>query len=412
MTKVMHVITTLGPAGAETMLLRLVSAMDRADFESEVISLTDILELAPQLQAVGVNVRTLGMAKGIPNPLLVMRLAQWMRESKPDVVHTWMYHANLVGSLAARVVGNIPVVWGIHHSVLDPRVDKLRTLLINRSCASLSRTLPSRIVCCSEAALELHRKLGYANEKLEVIPNGFDLEQVRPDPAARESLRNELGVPADAIVIGIAARFHPHKDHRNFLWAAARLREKMTGVHFVLCGLNITWENEQLAGWIQGAGLRDCCHLLGVRQDMPRLFAGMDIATTASRTEAFPIVIGEAMACETPCVVTDVGDSAMIVGDTGIVVPPGNPDALAGAWRKLVEAGPEVRRRMGVAARNRVREHFALSAVLERYQSIYRQLAGGTRCDLVEAATGRELLGKPPVPPVIERDARRPESAA
>jgi glycosyltransferase involved in cell wall biosynthesis len=379
MTKVMHVITTLGPAGAETMLSRMVSAMDRENFENEVVSVTDILDLAPRLRSVGVRVRALGMKAGLPNPLLVMRLAQWMRESRPDVVHTWMYHANLVGGIAARFARNIPVVWGIHQSALDPRVDKQRTIFVNRACALLSRKLAARIVCCSQAALGQHRELGYANEKLEVIPNGFDLEQVKPDPYARESLRKELGIPADALVIGIAARFHPHKDHRNFTWAAARLRQQMPSVHFLLCGLDITWENSQLAGWINAAGIRDCCHLLGVREDMSRLFAGMDIATTASRTEAFPIVIGEAMACGTPCVVTDVGDSAMIVGDTGIVVPPGDPSALAEAWRKLIEAGPEVRRRLGIAARNRVREHFALPAVVERYQAIYRELASARR---------------------------------
>jgi glycosyltransferase involved in cell wall biosynthesis len=192
------------------------------------------------------------------------------------------------------------------------------------------------------------------------------------------------------LVIGIAARFHPHKDHRNFTWAAARLQQQMPSVHFLLCGLDITWENSQLAGWINAAGIRDCCHLLGVREDMSRLFAGMDIATTASRTEAFPIVIGEAMACGTPCVVTDVGDSAMIVGDTGIVVPPGDPSALAEAWRKLIEAGQEVRRRLGIAARNRIREHFALPAVVERYQAIYRELANARREGEFEVGGERE----------------------
>src|SRR4029077_8231929 len=117
------------------------------------------------------------------------------------------------------------------------------------------------------------------------------------------------------------------------------------------CGLNITWQNQQLAGWIQAVGLRDCCHLLGVRRDMSRLFAGVDIATLSSLTEAFPSVIGEAMACGTPCVVTDVGDSALIVGDAERVVAPGDPDALAEAWRKLLEAGPGVRHRLGMAAR-------------------------------------------------------------
>src|SRR5467141_1961066 len=139
MIKVMHVITTLGPAGAETMLCRIASGMDGTRFENEVVSLTGILDLAERMQEIGVRVRTLGMRKGMPNPLLVMRLARWIRQTNPDVVHTWMYHANLVGALAARLAGNVPVVWGIHHSALDPRVDKRRTMFVNRACAVLSR---------------------------------------------------------------------------------------------------------------------------------------------------------------------------------------------------------------------------------------------------------------------------------
>jgi len=375
MIKVMHVITTLGPAGAETMLSRVATGMDGARFENEIVSLTGILDLAERMRTIGVRVRTLGMNTSLPNPLLVMRLAQWIRESKPDVIHTWMYHANLVGALAAYLAGDVPVVWGIHHSALDPRIDKRRTMLVNRACAFLSRRLPAWIVCCSETSLRLHKKLGYAAELLEVIPNGFDLDQAKPDPAAPVSLREELGVPGDAVLIGIAARFHPHKDHRNFVQAAALLHKQLPEVHFVLCGSGITWENRHLAEWIQHAGISDRCHLLGVRQDMPRLFAGMDIATNASCSEAFPMAVGEAMACGTPCVVTDVGDSAWIVSKTGIVVPPGDPHALATGWRKLIEAGFAVRHRLGIAARHRVQQHFALPAIVERYQAVYARLA-------------------------------------
>ena len=377
MIKVMHVITTLGPAGAETMLCRLASAMDETRFENEIVSLTGVLDLADRMQAIGVRVRSLDMKKGIPNPLLVARLARWIRESKPDIIHTWMYHANLVGALAARAAGGVPVVWGIHHNVLDPRHDKRRTILVNRACALLSRKFASRIVCCSEASLGFHKKLGYDAQKLDVIPNGFDLEQIKPDPTARASVCAELGVPEDAPLIGIAARFHPLKDHRNFLWAAARLHEHIPEAHFVLCGLNVTWQNAQLAEWIDAAGIREQCHLLGVRQDMSRLFAAMDIATTASLSEAFPVVIGEAMACGSPCVVTDVGDSRLIVGETGVVVAPGDPGGLADGWRKLLEAGPEVRRHLGMAARRRVQQHFALSTIVERYQATYSRLAAG-----------------------------------
>ena len=376
MIKVMHVITTLGPAGAETMLSRVASGMDGRRFRNEIVSLTDILDLAERIEGMGVRVRTLGMKTSLPNPLLVLRLAQWIRESKPDVIHTWMYHANLVGALAARLAHDVPVVWAIHHNALDPRVDKRRTMLVNRACAFLSRKFPAHIVCCSEASLRIHKKLSYDAEKLEVVPNGFDLEQVKPDPTARVSVREELGIPADALLIGIAARFHPQKDHRNFVRAAARLHKQMPDVHFLLCGLDINWQNPRLAGWIEAAGIRDRCHLLGLRRDVSRLFAGIDIATTASISgEAFPLVIGEAMACGTPCVVTDVGDSALIVENTGSVVAPEDPHALAEAWRALIEAGPAVRRRLGIAARCRVQRHFALPAIVESYQTIYAQVA-------------------------------------
>src|SRR5260370_4655758 len=239
MIKSMHIITTLGPAGAETMLCRIASGMDNSRFENEVVSLTAILDLAEPMQQSGVRVRTLGMRTRVPNPLLVMRLARWIRESKPDVIHTWMYHANLVGALAARLAGNVPVVWGIHHSALDPRVDKRRTMLVNRPCAVLSRKFAARVVCCSEASLRVHRNLRYAAEKMEVIPNGFDLEQAKPDPDARASIRQELGIPVDAPLIGIAARFHPLKAHHNFIHAAARLQKQIPGIHFLLSRINI-----------------------------------------------------------------------------------------------------------------------------------------------------------------------------
>src|SRR5258708_17953731 len=217
--------------------------------------------------------------------------------------------------------------------------------------------------------------MSYAAEKLEVIPNGFDLEQVKPDPTARASVRKELGIPADAILIGIAARFHPHKDHRSLVQSVARLQERMPEIHFLMCGMDIAWQNLELAEWIESADIGNWCHLLGRRTDMARLFAGLDIATSSSRSEAFPIAIGEAMACGAPCVVTDVGDCALIVGETGTVVAPGDPEALAEAWRNLIEAGPRVRHPLGIAARRRVQQHFALPVIVERYPTIYSRFA-------------------------------------
>jgi glycosyltransferase involved in cell wall biosynthesis len=376
----MHVITTLGPAGAETMLFRIANAMDRSRFENEVVSLTGILDLADKIRGIGVPVRSLEMEKTFPNPLLVMRLARWIRDSRPDVIHTWMYHANLLGSLAARLAGNVPVVWAIHHGTVDRRVDRRRTMLVNRVCGWFSNSLPARIVCCSEAAVRAHENLGYAGEKLEVVPNGFDMCHVRPDPSARASLRAELGLVPESLLVGIAARFHRQKDHRNFIQAAARLHQAAPDVHFVLCGMNVDGRNQLLMDWVRSAGLEGRCHLLGAREDMPRIFAGIDIAAISSISEAFPVVLGEAMACGIPCVTTDVGDCAMIVGDTGLVVPPQNPEALAGALEKLIRIGPEGRRVLGIAARERVQQRFALAATVDRYQQIYEAVAGDS-CD-------------------------------
>ncbi len=382
MIKVTHVITGLAPQGAETMLYKLVSQMDRPAFLNEIISLTNWHEscsdwkpVSKQLEASGIRVRALRMRRGVLSPPQLLRLVQWIRRSKPDVVQTWMYHANLIGGLAARLAG-ARIVWGIHHANLDGRHNKRHTIWTARACARLSPAIPSRIVCCSESARQVHAANGYAAKKLVVIPNGFDLSQFHPDPQAGSSLRRELGIPETARLIGVAARFHPLKGHRNFIEAAARLSASLPNVHFLLCGRAIDRSNSQLTDWIRAAGpaLSERCHLLGVRQDMPRLFAGVDIATSPSVGEAFPVAIGEAMACGTPCVVTNVGDSAALVGNTGMIVPAEDPDALADAWKQLLTLDRVILMRLGTMARERVQKRFALGVVVERYQQTYRDV--------------------------------------
>jgi len=209
-----------------------------------------------------------------------------------------------------------------------------------------------------------------------VITNGFDPAAFRPDPVARQSVRRELGTGADTPLVGLVARFDPQKNHRGFLQAAAILHTRLPGCHFLLCGADITWENPQLAQWIDASGIRDQCHLLGERSDVPRLMAALDVVSSAAAFgEAFPLVIGEAMACGVPCVVTDVGDSATIVGETGVVVPPSDPQALADGWgRLLLSMSAEERCQLGLAARRRVEERFGLERTVEQYLSLYETL--------------------------------------
>jgi glycosyltransferase involved in cell wall biosynthesis len=376
---IVYLTTCLEVGGAEMMLYKLLSGMDRTRFLPQVISLRDLGPLSEKIQTLGVPLRSLGMRPGRPNPLSVLRLARWLRQDRPDVIQTWMYHADLIGGLAAKLAGGIPLAWGIRQSDLSDQGNRRLTLHTMRICAQVSRWLPARIVCGSEASQRVHATLGYATEKMIVIPNGFDLRAFKPDSAARESVRAELQIPAEAPVIGLVGRFDPQKDHRNFICAAALLHRSRPDVHFLLCGDDVTWENAELRGWIEEAAIRKRCRLLGTRHDMTRLTAALDIAASSSSGEGFPNVIGEAMSCGVPCVVTDVGDSALIVGQTGRVVPPQNPKELANALRELVELGSEGRIRLGIAARGRIREHFDLPDIVTRYQNLYQELADGAR---------------------------------
>lgn len=369
--KITHLITGLSTGGAEISLLKLLSRMDPGTYRNEVISLTDIGEVGEKIQNLGVPVRTLGMSRRAPNPFDLLTLARWLRGSSPRIVQTWMYHADLIGGLAARLGGAPPVVWGIRHSNLDADCNKRGTIWTARACAVLSRRLPSRILCCSEAARRVHADFGYWAERMEVIPNGFDIEVFRPDQEARLAMRKEMGLSETAFLIGLAGRFHPQKDHRNFVRAAALLRENHPEVHWVLCGEGIARTNPKLAAWIEEAGIGDRCRLLGPLEDMTRFHAALDIATSSSLGEGFPNVVGEAMACAVPCVVTDVGDSARLVGETGLVVPPADSEALAGAWQSLIALGADGRRQLGSSARWRIKEHFSLERMTERFERLY-----------------------------------------
>jgi glycosyltransferase involved in cell wall biosynthesis len=358
------------------MLYKLLSRLDRAAFVAEVISLTDIGPMGEKIRALGVPVRSLGMSRGVPNPLGLLRLVRWLRRNPPQVIQTWMYHADLIGGLAARLAGRIPVAWGIQSSTLDPEGIKRRTIWIAAACARLSRWLPSRIVCAAESARQLHIELGYDADKVVVIPNAFDLAAFRPDPAARQSVRQELGIPDQAPLIGLMGRFHPQKDHRTFVKAASLLHRHRPEAHFLLCGDGVAWNNPELTGWIEAAGLRARFHLLGPRDDMARLNAALDIASlTSIYGEALPNVLGEAMACGVPCVVTPIGDSSLLVGDTGKIVPPQDPPAVAEAWRSLIEAGPDARQQLGLTARRRIEEHYSLPTIVAQYERLYQRLA-------------------------------------
>ena len=369
------VITGLSTGGAEMMLLKVLERIDRRHFSPHVISLTTKGEIGAQIEALGVPVEALGMRSGRFSPIKFLRLVHWLRRLHPDAVHTWMYHADLLGGLAARLSGVRTVGWAIHHSNISPSHNKRSTLWVMKACAVLSSRLPRTILCCSHKAKEIHVSAGYDEGKIVVIPNGFDLACFKPDSDARISVRSELGLRKDTPLVGLIARLDPQKNHKGFFESAARVHRSRPDAHFLLAGAGVEDNNPTLRHEIQQAGVGGNSHLLGRREDIPRLMAALDVLVSSSSFgEAFPNVLGEAMACGVPCVVTDVGDSAEIVGETGRVIVPKDMEGLARHTIELLQLSDKERRALGARARQRVQARYDIKGVVRQYERFYERL--------------------------------------
>jgi glycosyltransferase involved in cell wall biosynthesis len=302
------------------------------------------------------------------------RLAEIFRRERPAVVQTWLYHADLLGFLAARLAGRPPVAWNIRCAELDPRDHPTSLRWVLSALARLS-SRTAAIVVNSQAGQQANEQLGYRSRRWVSIPNGFDVSHFAPRPDARDDLRRELGVAGDTPLVGLVARFHPMKDHDTFLRAARSLHRDRADVHFVLAGRQVDPANAALTTAVRHFGIESVVHLLGEREDVSRLTAALDVATCSSYSEGFPNVIGEAMASGVPCVATDVGDMRVLIGETGVIVPPRHPDALAEGWRQLLGLSSARRAALGAAARARIAERFEIGAVARQYETLYDELA-------------------------------------
>jgi glycosyltransferase involved in cell wall biosynthesis len=219
-----------------------------------------------------------------------------------------------------------------------------------------------------------HIEIGYPEKKITVIPNGFDPSKYCPKPESRQLVLSELNIPNDVFLVGLMARFDPVKNHIGFIRAASVLYKKNSKVHFILSGFGVDWDNEELVTIIDSLGLNSIIHMLGYRDDMPHLISSLDLFVSSSHGEAFPLVVGEAMSCEVPCVVTDVGDSAYLVGSTGKVVKPDDMHSLANAMEEILQMESKDRKYLGVKARRRIMENFNIEAVTKKYKNFYENV--------------------------------------
>lgn len=382
--KVLHVITSLDTGGAEVALCRLIESLPSPEFEHEVVSLRAAGALESRVAASAV-VHSLGMHPGLIFPGTLLRLRRLLRASRPDVIHGWMYHADLAATVAAGGI-KVPVIWGIRHSLYGLAREKWATRMVIRACATLSRK-PARILYNARVSAEQHVELGFAPARAAVIPNGFDTDRFAPDPGARERVRAELGIAPDAIVIGLIARVHPMKDQAGFLRAAAHFVKKHPQVVFLLVGDGAVRENRRLMSLVEASGVAPQTRLCGPRSDIAAVDNALDICCCASAWgESFPNALAEAMACGVPGVATDVGDTREIIGDTGVVVPPGDPLALSDGWAHVAGLGTSGRTALGLRARTRIVERYSMPAIAQRYAQLY--------ADLYRSVCAREKSGR------------------
>lgn len=372
--KVVHVIIGLNVGGAELMLKRLVeSHRVQPSIGHSVISLTDRGVLGEQLAKQGVAVHCLGMSSISKGPATFFKLRKLLQTLRPDVVHTWMYHADLLGGLAARSIGIRNLVWCIRSTDIRKGGSKV-TLLIRKLCAWFSGRLPRVIVCAADASRKVHETVGYAPNKMQVIPNGFELDKLLPTGSNGSRIRDELGISNEFTLVVSVGRYNPVKDHKTFIEAAGKVAAQRNDVRFMLVGRDLEHSNSQLMDLIDATGQADAFYLLGERNDVPACLQASDIFCLHSVTEGFPNVLGEAMAVGLPCITTDVGDAAYLLDNPEWVVPAASPNKLADKLNAVLSLPAAEREALGQAAASRIREHFTMDVISRRYYDLYASL--------------------------------------
>jgi glycosyltransferase involved in cell wall biosynthesis len=370
--RVLHITSGLGNGGAEAVLFGLVTG-DSAENAHQIVSLTDAGYYGERLQRAGITVLDLGMSRGKITPGAIAELYRVICAARVDRVQTWMYHANLLGGVLARLAG-ARVIWGIHHSDLDAAKVSFSTRLVARVCAWLSAFVPARIIYCSRTAADVHVGLGYSRRRTVVVNNGVDVRRFKPDADARARVRAEWGVAAGQLLLGMVARWDPLKDHETLFAALAHVGSRLPDdCRVVLVGPGIDGSNAELITLMRRLGVDQRVTLAGARADIPAVMNALDLHILSSSGEAFGNVSAEAMACGVPAIVTAAGAGAEIVGDTGWVVPVRAPRVLGETIVTAVEsmASADEWSARQDACRARVVEQFSLLRMVAAYREVW-----------------------------------------
>ena len=356
------------------MLWKLLKHFNRNLINATVISLTEKGVVGIKIEKLGIKVHALKMNKSFGSMVKFISLVGLLKKIKPQIVHTRLYHGNLIGGLAAKFAGIDNILWGIYQSNLSFKCNKLSTLMIMRLCALMSRSLPKYIFTNSSSAIYSHVAVGYDKRKFLNVPNGFDTKEFKPDKKLRNSVIQEFGFSVGTPIVGVVARFDPQKNHMGFIDAVIEVKKIFPNVQFILVGPGVVTTNKKLFDAYSTAGLKDNVRFLGSRNDIVRLINSFDVLALPSLGESFPNILGEAMSCSVPCVVTDVGESAHIVGDPNRV---SNPNDMIGFGKliiKVLSLDHEQLSYLGEKARLRIKNNFEIGKIAKIFEKKYKSI--------------------------------------
>jgi glycosyltransferase involved in cell wall biosynthesis len=379
--RVLHVIGSLIHGGAEALLHRI--ATRPSEVEHQIVSLGPPAYYSELLERAGVRVDYLNAESAVGGLLAARRLVGIMRESGADVVQCWMYRSNVVAGLCAKAAG-LPVVWGIHCSSFSELSMAAKAWVYLGG--ALAKRVPETIINCSSRSADIHAGIGYDPAVVQVVPNGYDTGVFLPDDARGHRLRAQLGIGPDVFLLGNVSRWHPQKDHRTLVEALRLFKARAPAKwHCLLVGRDVNSRNAELLELLRAADLEREVTCLGERSDVDDIMRALDLHILSSAFgEAFSNVVAEAMASGTPCLVTEVGDSGYLVGETGWVAPPRDPEGLAvlmeTAMREWSDADRGTWRDRCEAARHRISANFTLARMVDAYEAIWAR-AARTRSD-------------------------------
>lgn len=372
MKHVAHFIPAPGGGGAEAMLRNLVAAMDRRAWRTSVIVMDGRAwsREMDELRAAGATVHDLESTAFLRRDTL-SKLVSLLRELCPDVLQTWMHHADFIGGCCAKVAGLKKIVWGIHCREIhaNPNDSELKKWVFKELIGLASRWIPSRVISCSAVAMTDHLPMGYPETRMRWVPNGIDTDRFVPNEEARRVVRQELRVPEEAPLIGFSGRFHEMKDLATWLRAAAIMQMRQPETHFWLCGGLEHELGDCARAALSVVPYRQQVHFTPFRSDPERVYPALDVFSLSSRTEACPMTVMEALSCGVPCVTTDVGDCAKLIGHFGRTVQVKAPEALAQAWAQVLQESPAAAEIRGSA-----QARFDVAVAAQGYAQVYQEV--------------------------------------